>query len=147
MSPSRDLRENPSKKMNTFLVIAAFMAAIAAGAVALPLLRDKQSRLIGAVAAVLVIGAAAGLYPLWSNWNWHPAPSEAAAGPETPIVLPTEAPDQVDYEGEVAIVIGREARDIDPAYGLAFDRARAAGVETLAYTCRISHGGVTLARG
>jgi cytochrome c-type biogenesis protein CcmH len=68
--------------MNTFLVIAAFMAAIAAGAVALPLLRDKQSRLIGAVAAVLVIGAAAGLYPLWSNWNWHPAPSEAAAGPD-----------------------------------------------------------------
>jgi 2-keto-4-pentenoate hydratase/2-oxohepta-3-ene-1,7-dioic acid hydratase in catechol pathway len=40
---------------------------------------------------------------------------EAAAGPETPIVLPAEAPEQVDYEGEVAIVIGREARDIDPA--------------------------------
>jgi cytochrome c-type biogenesis protein CcmH len=68
--------------MNTFLVIAAVMAAIAAGAVALPLLRDKQSRLLGAIAAVLVIGAAAGLYPLWSNWNWHPAPSEAAAGPD-----------------------------------------------------------------
>lgn len=68
--------------MNTFLVIAAVMAAIAAGAVALPLLRDKQSRLLGAVAAVLVIGAAAGLYPLWSNWNWHPAQSEAAAGPD-----------------------------------------------------------------
>jgi len=68
--------------MNTFLVIAAVMAAIAAGAVALPLLRHKQSRLLGAFAAVLVIGAAAGLYPLWSNWNWHPAPSEAAAGPD-----------------------------------------------------------------
>jgi 2-keto-4-pentenoate hydratase/2-oxohepta-3-ene-1,7-dioic acid hydratase in catechol pathway len=39
----------------------------------------------------------------------------AAAGPETPIVLPAEAPERVDYEGEVAIVIGREARDIDPA--------------------------------
>lgn len=37
------------------------------------------------------------------------------------------------------------ARDIDPAYGLAFDRARAAGVEALAYTCRLSHGGVVLA--
>jgi 2-keto-4-pentenoate hydratase/2-oxohepta-3-ene-1,7-dioic acid hydratase in catechol pathway len=45
---------------------------------------------------------------------------EAAAGPETPIVLPTEAPDQVDYEGEVAIVIGREARDIDPASAWTF---------------------------
>jgi len=69
--------------MNTFLVIAAVMAAIAAGAVALPLLRDRQSRLLGALLAVMVIGASAGLYPLWSNWNWHaPAQSEAAAGPD-----------------------------------------------------------------
>src|SRR5882762_6293417 len=69
--------------MNTFLVIAAVMAAIAAGAVALPLLRDKQSRLLGAVLGALVIGASAGLYPLWSTWNWHaPAQSEAAAGPD-----------------------------------------------------------------
>ena len=69
--------------MNTFLVIAAVMAAIAAGAVALPLLRDKQSRLLGAALGALVIGASAGLYPLWSNWNWHaPAQSEAAAGPD-----------------------------------------------------------------
>ncbi len=30
------------------------------------------------------------------------------------------------------------ARDIDPAYGAAFDRARAAGVEMLAYACRIT---------
>jgi len=55
--------------MNTFLVIAAVMAAIAAAAVALPLLRDRQSRLLGALLAVMVIGASAGLYPLWSNWN------------------------------------------------------------------------------
>ena len=69
--------------MNTFLVIAAVMAAIAAGAVALPLLRDRQSRLQGALLAVMVIGASAGLYPLWSNWNWHaPAQTEAAAGPD-----------------------------------------------------------------
>jgi sugar fermentation stimulation protein A len=37
------------------------------------------------------------------------------------------------------------ARDIDPAYGRAFDRARAAGVEALAYTCRLSHDGARLA--
>jgi sugar fermentation stimulation protein A len=30
------------------------------------------------------------------------------------------------------------ARDIDPAYGHAFDRARAAGVEMLAYACRVT---------
>lgn len=37
------------------------------------------------------------------------------------------------------------ARDIDPAYGQAFDRARAAGVEALAYTCRLSRDGAQLA--
>jgi disulfide bond formation protein DsbB len=63
--------------MNTFLVIAAVMAAIAAGAVALPLLRDRQSRIQGALMAVLVVGTAAGLYPLWSNWNWHAPPANA----------------------------------------------------------------------
>ena len=48
--------------------------------VALPLLRDKKNRIIGALAAVLLAGAAAGLYPLWSNWNWH-APVEAQSMP------------------------------------------------------------------
>jgi len=38
------------------------------------------------------------------------------------------------------------ARDIDPAYGRAFDKARAAGVEILAYTCAIDHGSIVLAR-
>src|SRR5277367_5799757 len=66
--------------MNTFLVIAAVMVAIAAGAVAIPLLRDRQSRAAGAIAAVIVIGASAGLYPLWSNWDWNaPAQSNEAA--------------------------------------------------------------------
>ncbi|MGM4931368.1 DNA/RNA nuclease SfsA [Tardiphaga sp. 619_E2_N8_5] len=37
------------------------------------------------------------------------------------------------------------ARDIDPAYSRAFDKARAAGVEAIAYTCRIDHGGIVLA--
>src|SRR6266850_994746 len=68
--------------MMTFFAIAALMAAIAAGAVAAPLLRDRRSRLPGALLAAAVIGAPAGLYPLWSNWNWHaPAPSPAA-GPD-----------------------------------------------------------------
>ena len=34
------------------------------------------------------------------------------------------------------------ARDIDPAYGKAFDAARAAGVEMLAYRCRITCDGI-----
>ncbi len=70
--------------MNTFLVVAAVMAALAAAAVAVPLLRDRRSRLVGVVSAVLVAGAAAGLYPLWSTGNWHEpvAGATPGAGPD-----------------------------------------------------------------
>jgi sugar fermentation stimulation protein A len=37
------------------------------------------------------------------------------------------------------------ARDIDPAYGAAFDRARLAGVEAVAYRCLIEHAAIKLA--
>jgi sugar fermentation stimulation protein A len=37
------------------------------------------------------------------------------------------------------------ARDIDPAYGRAFDLARAAGVEMLAYRCAIACNGIEVA--
>jgi sugar fermentation stimulation protein A len=37
------------------------------------------------------------------------------------------------------------ARDIDPGYGRAFDLARAAGVEALAYRCRLTHDGIEVA--
>ncbi|MEX0852913.1 MAG: DNA/RNA nuclease SfsA [Bauldia sp.] len=37
------------------------------------------------------------------------------------------------------------ARDVDPAYSTAFDRARAAGVEMLAYACRLSSTEITVA--
>jgi cytochrome c-type biogenesis protein CcmH len=69
--------------MNAFLVVAVLMAAIAAAVVAVPLLRDKKSRLIGALSALVVAGAAGALYPLWSNWDWHaPPPSPQIAAPD-----------------------------------------------------------------
>jgi sugar fermentation stimulation protein A len=37
------------------------------------------------------------------------------------------------------------ARDIDPAYGEAFDKARAAGVEAIAYRCGITRHGIAVA--
>jgi sugar fermentation stimulation protein A len=36
------------------------------------------------------------------------------------------------------------ARDIDPAYGAAFDRARARGVEAIAYRCTVAHAGLEI---
>ena len=38
------------------------------------------------------------------------------------------------------------ARDIDPAYGAAFDRAREAGVEIICYACALSPQGIELDR-
>ncbi len=69
--------------MTTFIVLAALMAALAATTVVVPLFRDRHSRIVGTIAGCLMIGAAAGLYPLWSTWNWHaPAAEQQAAGPD-----------------------------------------------------------------
>jgi cytochrome c-type biogenesis protein CcmH len=62
----------------TFVVIAALMTICAAAAIAWPLIRDRSARRTGIIAAVLVLAAAAGLYPLWSNWDWHVAPTAVA---------------------------------------------------------------------
>jgi sugar fermentation stimulation protein A len=37
------------------------------------------------------------------------------------------------------------ARDIDPQYGAAFDRARMRGVEAIAWRCAIAHDGIEIA--
>jgi len=37
------------------------------------------------------------------------------------------------------------ARDIDPAYGGAYDAARAGGVEAIAYRCKLTTDGVSVA--
>jgi 2-keto-4-pentenoate hydratase/2-oxohepta-3-ene-1,7-dioic acid hydratase in catechol pathway len=44
--------------------------------------------------------------------NFYIAAASAVTGPGAPIRLPQVAPAQVDYEGEVAIVIGRDGADI-----------------------------------
>src|ERR1700722_255335 len=68
--------------MTLFLVVAALMAALAASAVAVPLLRHRGSRAVGAAAAALIAAAAAALYPLWSNWHWQGSGQNPAAGPD-----------------------------------------------------------------
>ena len=45
--------------------------------------------------------------------NFFLAAGSAVTGPGSPIRLPQSAPAQVDYEGEVAVVIGRDGADID----------------------------------
>jgi 2-keto-4-pentenoate hydratase/2-oxohepta-3-ene-1,7-dioic acid hydratase in catechol pathway len=45
--------------------------------------------------------------------NFYIAAASAVTGPGSPIRLPQAAPAQVDYEGEVAVVIGRDGADIN----------------------------------
>lgn len=52
---------------------------------------------------------------LKSTPSFFGVPSSAITGPNDPIRLPTVAPDQVDYEVEVAVVIGKGGRDVMPA--------------------------------
>jgi len=47
-------------------------------------------------------------------------------GPEEAIVLPRSAPEEVDYEGELAVVIGKRAKDVSEANALRY---------VLGYTC------------
>src|SRR5277367_1514987 len=114
--------------MNTFLVIAAFMAAIAATAVALPLLRNRQSRVLGAVAGVAVIGAAAGLYPLWSTWDWHaPAQPQAAMSPAVLEMVAKLGQQMRDHPDDITgwLMLGRSyvaLQRLDDAV-LAYERA------------------------
>jgi len=44
-------------------------------------------------------------------------PRSAASPPFAPIVLPAEAPNEVDYEGEIAVIIGTAGRSIGPGSG------------------------------
>lgn len=50
----------------------------------------------------------------------------AVCGPDDPIMLPRIAPDEVDYECELAIVIGKTARHVSPEVALDY---------VLGYTC------------
>jgi 2-keto-4-pentenoate hydratase/2-oxohepta-3-ene-1,7-dioic acid hydratase in catechol pathway len=52
--------------------------------------------------------------------------STAVIGPEDPIVLPSAAADEVDFEAELAVVIGRRAQRVS---------AEAAADHVLGYTC------------
>jgi 2-keto-4-pentenoate hydratase/2-oxohepta-3-ene-1,7-dioic acid hydratase in catechol pathway len=45
-------------------------------------------------------------------------PTTALIGPDEPIVIPDAAPSEVDYEAELAIVIGRRARHVSAADAL-----------------------------
>jgi cytochrome c-type biogenesis protein CcmH len=113
--------------MNTFIVIAAFMAASAAAAVAFPLLRSRQTRIFGVVVGVLMMGAAGGLYPLWSNWNWHASAQKPAMSPDVLAMVAKLAKHMQEQPNDIAgwLMLGRSyiaLERVDDAYQ-AYDHA------------------------
>jgi cytochrome c-type biogenesis protein CcmH len=115
--------------MGTFIVVAALMAALAGAIVAVPLLRSQQSRMLGVIAAAVVTGAAAGLYPLWSNWDWQaPAEASAPAGPDVLAMVAKLAQHLKDEPGDLTgwLMMGRSyitlerADDAVAAYSQAY---------------------------
>ncbi|HEX3846732.1 MAG TPA: tetratricopeptide repeat protein [Steroidobacteraceae bacterium] len=114
--------------MATFMVIAAIMAAIAGAAAAWPLLRDRASRAQGALTAVIVVAAAAGLYPLWSNWNWHAPAGEGAPGPDVGAMVAKLEKRLHDQPNDLSgwLMLGRSYLALERVDGAvaAFSRAR-----------------------
>jgi len=69
--------------MTLFVVVAALMAALAASAVAVPLVASPPGPHCPVPSPPCSsLPAAAALYPLWSNWHWHDSAQNPAAGPD-----------------------------------------------------------------
>ena len=114
--------------MSTFLLAAAIMAAIAASAVALPLLRGGHSRRLAGFAGAVIIGGAAGLYTLWSNWDWHAPAGRQTTAPDVAAMVRKLEKRLRDAPGDLAgwLMLGRSyltLNRLDDAV-LAYDHAR-----------------------
>ncbi|MEN6478985.1 MAG: fumarylacetoacetate hydrolase family protein [Anaerolineales bacterium] len=71
----------------------------------------------------------------------------AACGPEDPILLPRVAPDEVDYEAELAIVIGKKARHVTPETALDYVLGYTCANDVSARDCQLRLDGGQWARG
>jgi cytochrome c-type biogenesis protein CcmH len=69
--------------MTAFIIIAAFMTLLAVGVIVWPLARRGNRRVQTAlITALLIPGAAAALYSVWSTWNWHAEIAQTEAPPD-----------------------------------------------------------------
>ena len=58
-------------------------------------------------------------------------------GPGDPIVLPADAPDEVDYEAELVVVIGKTARKVSEADALKYVLGYTCGNDVSARDCQV----------
>ncbi|HEY3416766.1 MAG TPA: fumarylacetoacetate hydrolase family protein, partial [Armatimonadota bacterium] len=78
-----------------------------------------------------------------SGFKYPPAPviflkaTSSVIGPEAPIILPAMAPDEVDYEAELVIVIGRTCRKVREADALDYVLGYTVGNDVSARDCQL----------
>ena len=65
----------------------------------------------------------------------------ALAGPQDPIILPAIAPDHVDYEGELVIVIGKRARNVPEEQALDYVFGYSVANDVSARDCQLEIDG------
>jgi 2-keto-4-pentenoate hydratase/2-oxohepta-3-ene-1,7-dioic acid hydratase in catechol pathway len=63
-------------------------------------------------------------------------PTTAVAPPNGVIILPRSAPEQVDFEAELAVVIGRACRDVSPEHALDYVFGYTAANDVTARDCQ-----------
>ena len=63
--------------------------------------------------------------------------SNTVAAPGQPVLLPQMAPDEVDFEAELVIVIGREAKHVDEAEALDYVLGYTCGNDVSARDCQL----------
>ena len=77
------------------------------------------------------------------NWDLPPAPvvflkaTTSLAGHLAPIVLPAEAPSEVDYEAELVIVVGKEAKNVPAEKALDYVFGYTCGNDVSARDCQM----------
>lgn len=81
------------------------------------------------------------------GWKYPPAPliflkaTSSVIGPGDDIVIPTMAPDEVDYEGELVLVIGKTCRNVSEEDALNYVFGCACGNDVSARDCQMKHDG------
>lgn len=65
--------------------------------------------------------------------------SSSVVGPEDDIVLPKMAPDEVDYEAELVVVIGKTCRNVSESEALDYVLGYTCGNDVSARDCQLKH--------
>ncbi|MBP0990765.1 MAG: fumarylacetoacetate hydrolase family protein [Oscillospiraceae bacterium] len=96
---------------------------------------------------VLCIGLNYGRHAAESNMNLPKRPliflktTTAVAGPEDDVIIPSMAPDKIDYEAELVVVIGKKARNVEPADAFKYVLGYTCGNDVSARDCQLEQDG------